>query len=163
MLLGSKVRYNLLSSFLEASSTLIEGRLARNSSGISLILFFETTRSSKLRSLVSTLGMEVIWLLGGKREEGRGPGRRKKGIGRKGEERRGRRKGGRGRRDERGRGSEKGREGRRDGRRGRQEEGERRDNGDMLTLIQKLCPPICTTTYSRVTKCLTRIRHIQVF
>ena len=67
------------------------------------------------------------------------------------------------RRDERGRGSEKGREGRREGRRGRQEEGERRDNGDMLTLIQKLCPPICTTTYSRVTKCLTRIQHIQVF
>ena len=76
MLLGSKVRYNLLSSFLEASSTLTEGRLARNSSGISLILFFETTRSSKLRSLVSTLGMEVIWLLGGKRKEGRGGGRR---------------------------------------------------------------------------------------
>ena len=70
MLLGSKVRYNLLSSFLEASSTLIEGRLARNSSGILLILFFETTSSSKLRSLVSTLGMEVIRLLGGRRKGG---------------------------------------------------------------------------------------------
>ena len=82
------MRYNLLSSFLEASRILIEGRLAKNSSGISLILFFETTRSSKLRSLVSTLGMEVIWLLGGKREEGRGPGggrREEEGRGKRGE------------------------------------------------------------------------------
>ena len=72
--LGSKVRYNLLSSFLEASSILSEGRLARNMSGISLILFFEMIRSSKLRSLLSTLGMEAIWLLGGKKKEGRGNG-----------------------------------------------------------------------------------------
>ena len=83
MSLGSKVRYNLLSSFLEASSVLSEGRLARNSSDISLILFFERIRSSRLRSLLSTLGMEAIWLLGGKGREGR--------EGRGGEEGRGRR------------------------------------------------------------------------
>lgn len=89
---GSKVRYNLLSSFLEASSVLSEGRLARNSSDISLILFFEMIRSSKLRSLLSTFGMEVIWLLGGKRKEG---------IGRK-EEERGKRRGGGKRKGEKG-------------------------------------------------------------
>ena len=92
MLLGSKVRYNLLSSFLEASSILIEGRLARNSSGISLILFFETTRSSKLRSLVSTLGMEVIWLLGGKRAREEEGGNREEGGAEKREEKRRRRR-----------------------------------------------------------------------
>ena len=51
---------NLLSSFLEASRVLSEDRLARNSSGTTLILFFEIVNSSKLCSFVSSLGMEAI-------------------------------------------------------------------------------------------------------
>lgn len=140
MSLGSKVRYNLLSSFLEASSILTEGRLARNSSGISLILFFETTSSSKLRSLVSTLGMEVIWLLGEKREEGREEG------------------GGEKREEERGRRGEKGKR-REERKRERREERQWR-NVDTHTEV------VLTNPYyhlRRVTKCLTRIQQIQVF
>ena len=128
MSLGSKVRYNLLSSFLEASSILSEGRLARNMSGISLILFFEMIRSSKLRSLLSTLGMEAIWLLGGKKKEGRG----KQGIRRKEEEkgkRKGRRGRGRGKREKERRGRRKEERGKRKGGEGKGKRGEGEETG----------------------------------